>query len=213
MRRLPGTDLWNLPLELPEGSRVEYQIEIRRGGQYERFNDPVNPRSSHSPVGSSSVCFGAGYGTPDWVLPDPEARQGELEDVVLPSHALRRDARVTLYRPARFRSTASHPLLVVHDGGDFLRYASMKTVLDNLIDRMDVAQMVVAFTHPEDRLEEYPDSEAHARFLAEELLPGLERSLPLVGQRASRVSSAPPSAGWPRCRRPTDTPRPTGRWC
>jgi hypothetical protein len=32
MRRLPGTDLWNLPLELPEGSRVEYQIEIRAVG-------------------------------------------------------------------------------------------------------------------------------------------------------------------------------------
>jgi enterochelin esterase family protein len=186
MRRLPGTDLWHLPLELPEGSRVEYQIEIRRGEQYERFNDPRNPRLSHSPMGSSSVCFGAGYETPDWVLPDPEARQGDLEEVALPSRALGRDARVTVYRPARFRRTASYPLLVVHDGGDFLEYASMKTVLDNLIHRLDVAQLVVAFTHPQDRLEEYPDSGAHARFLAEELLPELEGALPLVGQRVGR---------------------------
>src|SRR4051794_10359182 len=186
MRRLPGTDLWNLPLELPAGSRVEYQIEIRRGEHYERFNDPLNPRLSHSPMGSSSVCFGAGYETPEWVLPDPEARQGDLDELVLPSRALGRDARVTLYRPARFRSTASYPLLVVHDGGDFVRYASMKTVLDNLIHRLDVAQLVVAFTHPENRLEEYPNSAAHARFLAGELLPALESSLPLVGQRAGR---------------------------
>jgi enterochelin esterase family protein len=79
LRRLGGTELWYLPLELPEGSRVEYQIEVRRGEQYERFNDPLNERLSHSPMGSSSVCFGAGYETPDWVLPDPEARQGDLE--------------------------------------------------------------------------------------------------------------------------------------
>jgi enterochelin esterase family protein len=186
MRRLDGTDLWYLALELPEGSRVEYQIEIRRGEHHERFNDPRNPRLSHSPMGSSSVCFGAGYETPDWVLPDPEARQGQLDELVLRSRALRRDARVTVYLPARFRRTASYPLLVVHDGGDFLQYASMKTVLDNLVHRLDVAPMIVAFTHPENRLEEYPNSAAHARFLTDELLPELESSLPLVGQRSGR---------------------------
>ena len=91
---------------------------------------------------------------------------------------------MTLYLPARFRRTASYPLLVVHDGGDFLQYASMKTVLDNLIHRLDVAETVVAFTHPGNRLEEYPNSAAHSRFLTQELLPELESSLPLVAQRA-----------------------------
>ena len=186
MRRLHNTSLWYVALELPEGSRVEYQIEIRRGEHYERFNDPLNPRLSHSPMGSSSVCFGVGYETPDWVEPDPEARPGELRDLVIRSRALKRDARVTVYLPARFRSTASYPLLVVHDGGDFLQYAAMKTVLDNLIHRMDVAATVVAFTYPEDRLVEYANSAAHSRFLTDELLPQLEVSLPLVGQRASR---------------------------
>jgi len=93
---------------------------------------------------------------------------------------------VTVYVPARFRPTATYPLLVVHDGGDFLQYASMQTVLDNLIHRLDVADVVVAFTYPEDRLEEYADSDAHSAFLTDELLPELETSLPLVGQRAGR---------------------------
>jgi enterochelin esterase-like enzyme len=120
------------------------------------------------------------------VLPDPEARQGELKDLVLRSRALGRDAHVSVYLPARFRPTASYPLLVVHDGGDFLQYASMKTVLDNLIHRLDVAETVVAFTHPGERLDEYANSAAHSRFLTRELLPELESSLPLVGQRAGR---------------------------
>src|SRR6188472_3886959 len=52
MRRLYGTDLWYLVLELPEGSRVNYQLEVRRGDETERLNDPLNPKISYSPVGT-----------------------------------------------------------------------------------------------------------------------------------------------------------------
>ncbi len=186
LRQLWGTDLWYLVLELPEGSRVEYQIELVRGDHHERINDPLNAKLSHSPVGSSSVCFATGYTTPDWALPDPEARPGELTNLVLRSRALRRDSEVELYLPARFRRTATYPLLVVHDGGDFLRYAAAKVVLDNLIHRLDIAEMVVAFIHSEDRLNEYANSTAHARFVTDELVPLLERDFPLVGQRSGR---------------------------
>ena len=186
LRRLRGTDLWYLVLELPEGSRIEYQIEVRRGEHYERFNDPLNPHLSHSPMGSSSICFAYGYETPEWTLPDPDARPGDLTGLVVPSKALGRDCEVTLYIPARFRRTATYPLLVVHDGADFLQYAAAKTVLDNLIHRLDIAQMVVAFLHPVDRLKEYANSTAHSRFVTNELLPQLERELPLVHQRSAR---------------------------
>ena len=110
----------------------------------------------------------------------------ELTDLVVQSRALHRDCRVTLYLPARFRGTAKYPLLVVHDGGDFLQYAAAKTVLDNLINRLDVAETVVAFVDPQDRLTEYANSAAHARFLTRELVPRLESELPLVGQRSGR---------------------------
>ncbi len=186
MRRLRGTSLWYLVLELPEGSRVEYQIELRRGDHYERFNDPLNPQLSNSPMGQSSVCFAYGYQTPEWTLPDPEARTGELTEWVIPSKALGREERVTVYLPARFRHTARYPLLVVHDGNDFLQFAAMKTVLDNLIHRLDIAEMVVAFTNPGDRMVEYANSKAHARFVTNELLPHLEAELPLVGQPSGR---------------------------
>ena len=83
LRRLRGTDLWSAVLELPEGSRVEYQLEVVRGGQRERFNDPLNPKLAHSPVGSSSVCYARGHVVPDWTRHDPEARPGTLSDLVV----------------------------------------------------------------------------------------------------------------------------------
>ena len=60
-----GPTLWYLVLEVPEGSRINYQIEVRRGDHVERFNDPLNPKLSHSPFGAVSVCFSSGYITPD----------------------------------------------------------------------------------------------------------------------------------------------------
>ena len=186
LRRLRDTDLWFAVLELPGGSRINYQLEVRRGTDVECGNDPLNGKLSYSPVGTSSVCFAHGYRTPQWTFPDPDARSGELVELVVQSRALRRDCRVTLYLPARFRRTVSYPLLVVHDGGDFLQYAAAKTVLDNLIHHLDVAEVVVAFLHPQDRLVEYANSPQHARFVTRELVPRLEAELPLVARRSGR---------------------------
>jgi enterochelin esterase family protein len=190
LRRLHGTDLWYVVLELPAGSRVEYQLEVARSGERERVNDPLNPRLAHSPMGSSSVCYARGYSVPDWTQPDPEARAGSLVDMVVPSRALRRDCPVTLYLPARFRRAGPgtrYPLLIVHDGGDYLRYAAAKIVLDNLIHRLDMAETVAAFVYPGDRLAEYANSAAHARYLTAELLPRLEAELPLAGTPSGRA--------------------------
>jgi enterochelin esterase-like enzyme len=186
LRRLYGTDLWYLALELPQRSRINYQIEVRRGDHFERFNDPLNPKLSYSPVGTSSVCFGPGYETPEWTMHDPDSRPGEVVEVQVRSRALQRTVPVQVYLPARFRRSASYPLLVVHDGPDFMQYAAAKTVLDNLIHRLDVAETVVAFLRPEDRLTEYANSTAHSRFLAQELLPALETQFPLVAKPSGR---------------------------
>ena len=74
----------------------------------------------------------------------------------------------------------------MHDGADYLAFAGAKTVLDNLIHRLDVAELVAAFADPGDRLTEYANSAAHARFLTAELLPRLEAELPLAGRPSGR---------------------------
>jgi enterochelin esterase-like enzyme len=179
--------LWYVVLKVPEGSRINYQIEVRRGHHVEQFNDPLNPKLSHSPFGTSSACFAYGYTTPEWTRPDHDAAPGELSELIVDSHALQRDCRVTMYLPARFRRTASYPLLVVHDGGDFLQYAAAKVVLDNLIHRGEIVEAVVAFLHPKDRLVEYTNSAQHARFLTHELMPHLETEFPVSRHRSGRV--------------------------
>lgn len=187
MRRVTGTSLWYVVLKVPKSSRINYQIEVVRPEHVERFNDPLNAKLSHSPFGAISVCFSLGYTDPEWTFPDPNASPGELTDLVVQSRALERDCQVTLYRPAGFHRSPSYPLLVIHDGGDFLHYAAAKAVLDNLIHRAEIPPLVAAFLHPKDRLLEYANSANHARFLTQELLPQLETEFPLVHNRSGRI--------------------------
>jgi enterochelin esterase family protein len=187
LRRLKGTDLWYASVELPHGARIQYRILVRRGEHTESMDDPLNQRVVGDAIGSQSVLEADGYVTPDWTYPDPAAVPGELVDLRLPSRALRREAHVTLYIPSRMRRDRRMPLLVVHDGSDFLRYSSMATVLDNLMHRRLMADCVVAFTHPGDRLREYAASAGHSRFLTTELIPHVEGSLQLVGEPRGRV--------------------------
>lgn len=186
--RLGETDLWYFIQELPPRSRVEYKLEIvPRGETRSRLVlDPLNPHLANDPFGANSVCHGASYQRPEWTLPEDEARRGTLETLEVASEGLGRTVPVDVYLPARFRTRRRYPLLVAHDGGDYLRYSSLRTVLDNLIHRLEIPPMVVALTTSSDRLVEYADHPGHARFLAEELLPALEARYPLRREPAQR---------------------------
>jgi enterochelin esterase family protein len=186
-RRVDGTDLWFLIVELPPGSRVEYKLEVVRGDVHELIRDPRNANLAHDPFGANSVCQASGYEEPEWTREDPEARPGTIEERVIASEALGGPRRVGLYLPARFRKTRRYPLVIAHDGRDYLRFAALKVILDNMIHRLEIPPMIVALTDPGDRLREYAADERHARFLVEELLPALVRDYPVDGRRRFRA--------------------------
>jgi enterochelin esterase family protein len=186
LARVEGTDLWHLTLELPAGSRVEYKLEVvRAGGHGEWIQDPLNPNHARDPYGANSVAHGTGYRVPEWVEPDQEARPGLLDELMVDTPTFGRRG-VGIYLPARFRRTRRYPLLIVHDGHDYLRYARLQTILDNLIHRLEIPDLVAALTTSPNRLEEYADDERHARFLTDELVPHLEKALPLEGRPQGR---------------------------
>ncbi len=204
-QRIDDSDLWYLVLELPRESYVQYKLDVERGDDHEWILDPLNPRDARDPFGANSVVHTEGAERPEWTLPDPEAWPGEILWPTLRSEAFGEERRVGVYLPARFRPGRRYPLLVVHDGSDYLRYSQLQTVLDNLIHRLEVAPMIVALIDAGERLEEYPDHPDHVRFLADELVPFLEREFPLRGEPAARGlmgasfgAVACLSAGWRR---------------
>ncbi len=184
--RIPATDVWYFVLELPEKSRVEYKFEVVRGGMRRWIEDPLNPHRARDPFGANSVCQATGYVVPEWTRHDPEARAGRIEELVLRSRAFGGRRAVSIYLPARYRPTRRYPLLVVHDGGDYMNYAGLQTVLDNLIHRLEIPGVVAALLHPKDRMGEYAANPEHDRFVTEELVPVLEREYSLIGEPEGR---------------------------
>ncbi|MCA9710846.1 MAG: hypothetical protein KDK70_33700 [Myxococcales bacterium] len=173
-RRIDGTDAFYLPLELPHKARIEYKIEVERGGRRQWTRDPLNPRRAFDPFGSNSVCPMPGYQDPPWVRPDPAVRHGRMRSFSFHSEVFGDQRDIEVYLPAEFRPHKRYPLLICHDGRDYLRFTDMRTVLDNLIGRHEVAPLIVAFTSGVQRNVEYGANPLQARFLVEELLPALE---------------------------------------
>lgn len=174
-QRIPGTDAFYLPIELPPKSRVEYKLEVKRGGHTLWMRDPLNPRQAFDPFGSNSVCPMPGYVEPSWTKPDPRARRGTMETFTIDSAVWGTRKEIALYLPAEYKPHKRYPLLVCHDGDDYRKYAGIRKVLDNLISRHEVAPIIVAFTSGSARRnEEYGANPKQARFLVEEVVPAVE---------------------------------------
>jgi enterochelin esterase family protein len=186
LEKLAGTDLWQLRIDLPRNSRIEYKFEVVRGERSEWITDPLNALMAADPFGANSVCEGFGYERPEWTMEDGRSRRGSLEELHIASAALESKRRLFAYLPARFRRGRRYPLLLIHDGEDYLRFAELKTVLDNLIHRLEVAPMIVCMTQSPDRLKEYAGNDAHARFLTDEVVPLMRSRFPLVDEPAGR---------------------------
>jgi len=186
MQLLEGTDLWALTMELPGKSRFEYKFEVVRGGERTLLLDALNEVQAHDPFGANSVCQGFGYKRPRWTRHDPDARSGALTGMQVRSESFGEHRELQIYLPARFRRSRNYPLLVVHDGLDYLRYADFKTVLDNLIHRLEIPAMIVALTQSPDRLTEYTGDLRHARFIGKELVPAVAEKFPLVDKANAR---------------------------
>ena len=175
------SDWWVLPLAVPDGSRVEYKLEVVDSWGQHLVDDPLNPNVATNPFGANSVCEAHGYEPPLCVSYADDVPRGTFRDVHVSSAAFGRDVSVTVYEPAALANGERAPLLVVHDGGDYLRYAGASTVLDNLIHGDVIPPTFAAFVHPGERLAEYADDPRHATFLTDELVPRLEAELPLLG--------------------------------
>lgn len=185
-QQLPGTDLWVATIELPKGSRIEYKFEITNNGNSDMIVDPLNDVLAKDPFGANSVCQAYGYERPSWTLANTDVRAGEIRTTHVDSAVFKDTREVQVYVPARFREKRRYPLLIAHDGLDYVNFAALKVVLDNLIHALEIPALIVALIQSPDRLKEYGADDRHARFLNDELLPHMSANFPLIDEAAAR---------------------------
>ncbi|MDH3264555.1 MAG: alpha/beta hydrolase-fold protein [Paracoccaceae bacterium] len=185
-QRVPGTDLWHLHLAVADGGRFEYKLAVSHDGHEAWHLDPRNPHRARDPFGENSVCLTFGYQRPAWSQPQG-APAGRIERLEVPSTIFGETRVESLYLPAGHDPSHPHPLVVIHDGTDFMTYADLAVSLDNLIAAGDIPPIVAALIQTRDRMGEYPRGRRHARYVVEELLPTVSRGRSIAASPRNRV--------------------------
>lgn len=180
-------EVWTLEIEIQDAARVEYKLEVAEGGQHRLLRDPLNDQLARDPFGANSVVTGPSYVEPWWAIEDRSKRQGEVLERQLKSNVFGDVRPLSIYLPPRYRETRRYPLLVCHDGLDYLKFAGLKLVLDNLIDLQEIPPIIVCCTQSPNRTEEYAANGRHAEFVVNELLPLIEGEFSLLDGPTNRA--------------------------
>ena len=177
--RATGTSLWHLRLPVPAGSRFEYKFDVVRGGEGSWINDPLNPCHATDPFGANSVGQSYGYAAPVWTRPNPDAPAGRIEAILIESRGFAETRGIGVYLPPGLDEGRRYPVVILHDGKDFVDHAGLTTALDNLIHQGDVPPFLAVLTQPGERNGEYTGDLRHADFLTEEVLPFVRERFPI----------------------------------
>ncbi len=128
-----GGDGWELVIDRPPVTRMEYLLELRQqNGSVETVLDPGNPRQVPGAFGPKSVLEFPGYTPPGWLsapVPSPPGAPGSVTDVDVPVAALDAAVSVRLWSPRDAPDDERLPLLVVHDGPEYDSLASLTRYL------------------------------------------------------------------------------------
>jgi enterochelin esterase-like enzyme len=160
--------VWRLRFPRPDADRMEYLLGV--DGDF--APDPANPLRAPGPFGDKSVVEWPEYRPPRWI--DADADQGSTEWLEIRCRRLVARVQVLLYRTPR-PPAAGDPLLVVHDGPEYARYAGLTRFLDAMSQEGRIPPLSAALIQPVDRNETYSASALYAGALARELLPELTR--------------------------------------
>jgi enterochelin esterase family protein len=170
---------WELRLPRPSLQRIEYRLELTRpDGSRETVADPGNPLRVPTVFGERSVVELPGYAAPAWLrAPAVGGSRRTLAVVGETAAAL----PVTVWSPEGSADHDPLPLLVVHDGPEYDRYAA--------ITRYSAAQAAagalpahrVALAQPVERDAWYSASPRYLRTLVEDGLAQVTQEYATTG--------------------------------
>jgi enterochelin esterase-like enzyme len=187
-------DEWWLDLDLPEQARIEYRIEVVRDGSAFTVKDPDNPESADNPFGSNSVAHGPRYRRPDWKGYDGPT--GSVSEVRVASLEYGGRRHHHVYTPANHGPDDPLPMLVAHDGSDYVRYAGLDRCLEWMIATGLLAPHRILMLEPRNRHEEYIASTRHSHHVIDEVIPHVRRRHHVHGQPILLGASLGAVAAW-----------------
>lgn len=170
MHQIANSSWYGLEARLPSDAYIGYQVQHGRAAAA----DPLNPKSVRT--------FGAVRSVVEGRLARRSLRstasipQGSFDQFVVASRFRGNERRVSVYLPLGYRSEGPRlPTIYVKDGTRFRSEGELPAILDAAIADGYIAPVILVFVDPVNRGLEYGTATAYRRFIAEELVPEVER--------------------------------------
>lgn len=190
MKRLGDTDLWYRTDRIPSDARFVYRFQVNRPLRFPPdadkhpplappHPDPLNQRQVKSMDGSLAELPAA---PPEpWLKPATPTQVGagkmapkRLSEHLIRSELLKQERTYAIYTPPQYNPAgAPCGLLILFDavGSQPNDLLPVPNILDYLITRKKLPEMVAVLVHQKDRMKELSCSPAFADFVATELVP------------------------------------------
>lgn len=197
--RLGKTDIWYKSFKVPADSRLSYQLAVdvpdiagsawqkRAAIRYTAKADPLNrtpcPQNAADPYNQDSIVV-LDKAPQQVFMQDLTAPQGKTENFTFFSQKLSNSHQITLYRTEGADTSGANPILLfMFDGAEYQTKVPLPAILDKMVKAQAIAPTIAVFVYNIDRnsrARELPGNDDFADFLAQELLPEIEKR---TGQR------------------------------
>jgi enterochelin esterase-like enzyme len=171
--RIEGTSWSYLESTSYTNARLEYGLLFDK----EYIADPTNPRSVQAFAGPRSEVRMPFFERQPEIEELGSAPKGELIAETVESRSLGGKRRVWFYVPPGYSASqdALFPVLYVLDGANYVEKMDVPRVLDHLIANKTIAPLIAVFSEPADRQEEYSRNPKWRAFIANELVPAVDK--------------------------------------
>lgn len=162
---------WELRLPRPSVHRMEYMFEVRDDdGEVTLGLDPSNPLVVGGAFGEHSWLELPGYVAPGWI--DVEPVQSTIDDLPVTGTPVG-DIEVRVWSPADADAAEALPLLLSHDGPEFMTYAGLTHYVGAMVAGGGLPGLRLALLRPGERNPWYAANDDYAATLVKHALPAV----------------------------------------
>lgn len=169
--QVSGTNFWFLSFNCANSARLDYKF-VRNGSSW--ILDPVNPNTCSGGFGPNSELAMPAYVQPPEILDHGYPACGDFSHPGFFSPQLQNTRTIRVLTPPGYPAEGEYPVLVVHDGLEYITLASLRNVLAWMaVERPQVRLPICVCIPPVNRSAEYDGAqqEAFGQFIVDTVVP------------------------------------------
>ncbi len=197
MTRLAATTLWYYSHAFEADARLDYKFVLNNSTW---ILDPRNPYQVAGGFGPNSELRMPAYVPPPEIQYDPTIPHGSLRDTTFFSVNLNNSRVIRVYTPPNYATSgARYPVVLFHDGLEYISLAQANNVIDYLIARKRIVPIIAVFVPPNPgrRADEYAGNlqAQFTAFIIAEVMPWVDRRYRTRTEAGSRATLGASNGG------------------